>query len=115
VTNRPAKASGTSKRDDATSIKWLMPLLAATRLRDDRPDEGHCDCDFERGKEKRHRPGQPDLLDDFPARGVKGPRHVLQLGFRCRYPGRDVHNMGKNESRNAVMTAGTVPTPKPHL
>src|SRR5262249_49849098 len=30
VTNRPAKASGTSKRDDATSIKWPMPLLAAT-------------------------------------------------------------------------------------
>ena len=30
VTNRPAKASGTSKRDDATSIRWPIPLLAAT-------------------------------------------------------------------------------------
>src|SRR4029077_2835109 len=29
-TRRPAKASGTSKRDDATSIRWPMPLLAAT-------------------------------------------------------------------------------------
>jgi hypothetical protein len=30
VTKSPAKASGTSKREEATSIKWPMPLLAAT-------------------------------------------------------------------------------------
>ena len=74
-------------------------FVGGNRLRDDRPDEGHCDCDFERGKEIRHRPGQPNLLDDLPARGVKGPQHVLQLGFRCRYPGRDVHQYGKERKQ----------------
>src|SRR6185295_16960157 len=30
VTIKPANANGTSKRDDATSIRWPMPALAAT-------------------------------------------------------------------------------------
>ena len=30
ITNSAAKASGTSKRDEATVIRWPMPELAAT-------------------------------------------------------------------------------------
>ena len=111
VTRRPAKASGTSKRDDATSIRWPMPLLAATVSATIVPTNANVIATFSEAKKYGIDRGSPTFLITCHRLAPRARSTSCSSGSTVAIPTATFTRIGKKAIRKAVMIAGTVPTP----
>lgn len=111
VTNRPANASGTSKREDATSIRLPMPLLAATVSATMVPTNANVIAIFSEAKKYGMDRGSPTFLITCQRLAPKARSTSCSSGSTVAMPTATFTRIGKKAMRKAVMIAGMVPTP----
>src|ERR1700730_2732359 len=111
VTKRPANESGTSKREDNTSIRLPMPLLAATVSATMVPTNANVIATFSEAKKYGMDRGSPTFLITCQRLAPQARRPACNSGSPVAKPGATLPRVGKKAMRKAVMIAGMVPTP----